>query len=158
MNQIDFYTRRHWLQKAGAGFGGLGLASLLADEGLLGTSDPLAPKIAHFPGKAKSVIWLFINGGPSQVDTWDYKPELEKMVACAQRIADAEAMPLIETAGVKLSETLDAELLRLRQLNKRNQSIRPAEIEYFAKQKTSALAHLKNASANLQAVRIIINT
>jgi hypothetical protein len=86
------------------------------------------------------------------------KPELEKMVACAQRIADAEAMPLIETAGVKLSETLDAELLRLRQLNKRNQSIRPAEIEYFAKQKTSALAHLKNASANLQAVRIIINT
>ena len=79
MNQIDFYTRRHWLQKAGAGFGGLGLASLLADEGLLGTSDPLAPKIAHFPGKAKSVIWLFINGGPSQVDTWDYKPELEKM-------------------------------------------------------------------------------
>ncbi len=86
------------------------------------------------------------------------KPELEKMVACAQRIADAEAMPLIETAGVQLSETLDAELLRLRQLNKRNQSIRPAEIEYFAKQKTSALTHLKNASANLQAVRIIINT
>ena len=53
MNPTDFYTRRDWLQKAGAGFGGLGLASLLADEGLLGTSDPLAPKIAHFPGKAK---------------------------------------------------------------------------------------------------------
>ncbi|MDB4391603.1 DUF1501 domain-containing protein, partial [Akkermansiaceae bacterium] len=79
MNPTDFYTRRDWLQKAGAGFGGLGLASLLADEGLLGTNDPLAPKVAHFPGKAKSVIWLFINGGPSQVDTWDYKPELEKM-------------------------------------------------------------------------------
>ena len=79
MNPTDFYTRRDWLQKAGAGFGGLGLVSLLADEGLLGTSDPLAPKIAHFPGKAKSVIWLFINGGPSQVDTWDYKPELEKL-------------------------------------------------------------------------------
>ena len=53
---------------------------------------------------------------------------------------------------------LDDELLRLQQLNKRNQSIRPAEIDYFANQKTSALAHLKNASANLQAVRIIINT
>ncbi|HBE96981.1 MAG TPA: DUF1501 domain-containing protein [Verrucomicrobiales bacterium] len=73
------YTRRHWLQKSGAGLGGLGLASLLADEGLLGTDDPLAPKKGHFGGKAKSVIWLFINGGPSQVDTWDYKPELEKM-------------------------------------------------------------------------------
>ena len=33
---------------------------------------------AHFPAKAKSVIWLFMNGGPSQVDTWDYKPELAK--------------------------------------------------------------------------------
>ena len=32
----------------------------------------------HFPAKAKSVIWLFMNGGPSQVDTWDYKPELDK--------------------------------------------------------------------------------
>ncbi|MBR9761483.1 DUF1501 domain-containing protein [bacterium] len=73
------YTRRHWLQKSGAGLGGLGLASLLADEGLLGTDDPLAPKKGHFGGRAKSVIWLFINGGPSQVDTWDYKPELEKM-------------------------------------------------------------------------------
>ena len=40
--------------------------------------NPLAPQPAHFPGKAKSVIWLFMNGGPSQVDTWDYKPELEK--------------------------------------------------------------------------------
>ena len=32
----------------------------------------------HFPAKAKSVIWLFMNGGPSQVDTWDYKPELAR--------------------------------------------------------------------------------
>jgi hypothetical protein len=52
---------------------------LLADEGLLDGGDPLAPRKGHFGGKAKSVIWLFINGGPSQVDTWDYKPELEKM-------------------------------------------------------------------------------
>ncbi|YCM43187.1 DUF1501 domain-containing protein [Verrucomicrobiaceae bacterium 227] len=81
MNHPSHYTRRHWLQKSGAGLGGLGLASLLADEGLLVSSgdDPLAPKKGHFNGKAKSVIWLFINGGPSQVDTWDYKPELEKM-------------------------------------------------------------------------------
>ena len=39
---------------------------------------PLAPREPHFAAKAKRVIWLFMNGGPSQVDTWDYKPELEK--------------------------------------------------------------------------------
>jgi hypothetical protein len=76
-------TRRELFRRAGAGFGMLGLAGLLGDEGLLAAAsdsaiNPLAPKIAHFPAKAKSVIWLFMNGGPSQVDTWDYKPELEK--------------------------------------------------------------------------------
>jgi hypothetical protein len=40
--------------------------------------DPLAPRAPQFPVKAKSVIWIFVNGGPSQVDTWDYKPELAK--------------------------------------------------------------------------------
>ena len=40
--------------------------------------NPLAPHAPHFAAKAKSVIWLFMNGGPSHVDTWDYKPELEK--------------------------------------------------------------------------------
>jgi len=77
--------RRELLRRAGCGAGLLGLATLLADEGLLArdvptetASDPLEAKPSHFPAKAKSVIWLFINGGPSQVDTWDYKPELEK--------------------------------------------------------------------------------
>ena len=81
MNMTPHFSRRRLLQTAGAGLGSLGLTSLLADEGLLaaGDIDPLAPKQAHFQGKAKAVIWLFINGGPSQVDTWDYKPELEKM-------------------------------------------------------------------------------
>lgn len=74
-------NRRQLLQRAGAGFGAVGLTSLLAEEGLLAadSTDPLAPKQPHFAGKAKNVIWLFINGGPSQVDTWDYKPELERM-------------------------------------------------------------------------------
>ena len=40
--------------------------------------NPLAARPASFPGAAKHVIWLFMNGGPSQVDTWDYKPDLEK--------------------------------------------------------------------------------
>ena len=76
--------RRELLRRAGGGAGMLALASLLQDTGLLLPSaraaslNPLAPRPAHFPGRAKSVIWLFMNGGPSQVDTWDYKPELIK--------------------------------------------------------------------------------
>ncbi len=74
----DSISRRQMIQRAGAGFGSVALASMLADEGYA-AADPLAPKGPHFRTKAKSVIWLFINGGPSHVDTWDYKPELERM-------------------------------------------------------------------------------
>ena len=76
-------TRREFLHKTGAGFGALGLTGLLASEGLLGASnatytDPLTPRKPHFPAKAKSVIFLFMYGGPSHVDMFDYKPALEK--------------------------------------------------------------------------------
>ena len=79
-------SRRDWFRKAGSGAGMLGLAALMADSGLLSSTadgateavNPLASQQTHFPAKAKSVIWLFMNGGPSHVDTWDYKPELEK--------------------------------------------------------------------------------
>ncbi|EAQ78019.1 DUF1501 domain-containing protein [Blastopirellula marina] len=76
-------TRRQWLARCGGGAGLLGLATLLQDEGLLAAErgaalNPLAPKQSHFPAKAKRVIWIFVNGGPSQVDTWDYKPGLDK--------------------------------------------------------------------------------
>jgi hypothetical protein len=54
----------------------LALSSLLNEADA--AADPLAPKKPHFAAKAKSVIWLFMNGGPSQVDTWDYKPELAR--------------------------------------------------------------------------------
>src|SRR5688500_3319892 len=72
-------SRRTMLQRCGGGIGFLAMTSLLQQSGLLQAAiNPLAPKPSLFPGKAKSVIWLFMNGGPSQVDTWDYKPELEK--------------------------------------------------------------------------------
>src|SRR5205823_7642305 len=89
----NLVSRRQMLARAGGGAGLLALASLLADEGLLAPAsaadragegaidpqlNPLAAKKSHFPAKAKSVIWLFMNGGPSHVDTWQYKPELEK--------------------------------------------------------------------------------
>lgn len=83
-----FCSRRDFLHRTGAGAGMIGLAGVLAQSGLLGSSakaaasadavNPLAPKKSHVPAKAKSVIWLFMNGGQSQVDTWDYKPELAK--------------------------------------------------------------------------------
>jgi hypothetical protein len=65
-------TRRDLLARAGAGFGAVGLRSLLA------ANDPLAPRQPHFPARAKHVIYLFLNGGPSQVDTFDPKPMLTK--------------------------------------------------------------------------------
>jgi hypothetical protein len=81
-------SRRAWLQNAGCGFGWLGLQSLLAQcavspralgDGLGDRSrNPLAEREPHFPSRAKRVVWIFVNGGPSQVDTWDYKPGLEK--------------------------------------------------------------------------------
>ena len=72
-------TRRHFFQRAGAGFGWLALQSMLARSGFAASAlNPLAAKPPHFRAKAKSVIWLFMNGGPSHVDTWDYKPELQK--------------------------------------------------------------------------------
>jgi Protein of unknown function (DUF1501) len=78
---ISSFSRRELLRCMGGGCGLLALAGLLQEQGLLAAPaavNPLAPKQPHFATKAKSVIWLFMNGGPSQVDTWDYKPELEK--------------------------------------------------------------------------------
>jgi hypothetical protein len=76
-------SRREFLARAGGGFGMLALAGLLGRERLLAEApvhnpNPLAPHPGHHPARAKSVIWLFINGGPSHVDTWDYKPELQR--------------------------------------------------------------------------------
>ena len=75
-------TRREFLWEAGAGFTGLALTGLLSADGFFAgragaaPANPLAPKPAHRPAKAKSVIFLFMYGGPSHVDTFDYKPKL----------------------------------------------------------------------------------
>jgi hypothetical protein len=78
-------NRRQYLTQNGMGFGMLGLSSLLASETQAetpaetsSTSSPLSVKPAHFKPKAKRVIFLFMNGGPSHVDTFDPKPELKK--------------------------------------------------------------------------------
>jgi hypothetical protein len=79
-------TRREFLWETGAGFGALGLTSLLSGDGFFNRAgaaetastfiNPMKPKPPMLPAKAKSVIFLFMYGGPSQVDTFDYKPKL----------------------------------------------------------------------------------
>src|SRR5687768_5375440 len=72
-------SRRDLLRVSSAGFGGLALAGLIGQEQARAASaDPLAVKVPHFPARAKRVIFLFMHGGPSQVDTFDYKPLLKR--------------------------------------------------------------------------------
>jgi len=93
-NQFCRRTRREFLWESGCGFGGAALASMLASDGFFNRAsasadpaaavadaaarlaNPMAPRRGALPAKAKSVIFLFMYGGPSQVDTFDYKPKL----------------------------------------------------------------------------------
>src|SRR5580700_9467942 len=78
-------SRRDFLCRAGGGFGALALYGLMAESGILPSqraiaagpaapSDPLSPKAGQLLGRAKSVIFLFMDGGPSHLDTFDHKP------------------------------------------------------------------------------------
>ena len=75
------YSRRELLQRCGLGIGALALGDLLIRDSAaeaLKLHNPLAPQVSHFPGTAKQVIFLFMQGGPSQVDTFDPKPALNR--------------------------------------------------------------------------------
>jgi Protein of unknown function (DUF1501) len=77
-------NRREFLTDAFCGFGSLAFASMLAEQqaraaGTSGNADPLSPKISHFAPKAKSVIFLFMAGGPSHMETFDPKPLLNEL-------------------------------------------------------------------------------
>jgi hypothetical protein len=96
MNQLPNYnplehlpilcsSRREFLERTGMAYGAMCLASMFganasaaATIGATGSKSPLAPRAPHFPAKAKRVIHIFASGGPSHVDTWDPKPNLEK--------------------------------------------------------------------------------
>ena len=73
-------SRRNFFRDCGGGIGIAALASLLQSDGYAATAgaNPLAPKPPMFPAKAKNVIFLFMEGGPSQLDLFDPKPELAK--------------------------------------------------------------------------------
>jgi hypothetical protein len=85
MHPTPVFSRREVLCRIGGGFGALGLASVFTDAGLLRAAlpkdravNPLSPRAPHFPPRAKRLIFLFMNGGPSHVDTFDPKPSLAK--------------------------------------------------------------------------------
>src|SRR2546429_3861458 len=74
-------TRRWFFQQCGLGLGGIALASLLSERKLFGATpepvaNPMAPHPPHFKSRAKNVIYLFMAGGPSQLELFDYKPRL----------------------------------------------------------------------------------
>ena len=71
-------SRRWFLRDCTLGLGAIALNSLIQKEAIAAPADPLAPRVSHFPGKAKRVIYLFHAGAPSHLELFDYKPELEK--------------------------------------------------------------------------------
>ncbi len=73
-----FNPRRDFLKSVGGGIGMMALGDLLARDGYAASVNPLSPKKPHFMGKAKRVIYMFMEGGPSQMDLFDPKPELVK--------------------------------------------------------------------------------
>src|ERR1700686_5430601 len=80
-NPLLLQTRRHFFRDCALGLGSLGLASLLGAARLLGAetstvASPLTVRPPHFPPRAKSVIYLFMAGGPSQLELFDHKPKL----------------------------------------------------------------------------------
>ena len=90
MKKRNFWSRRDFLWEAGGGISGVALAQMLSQQGLLAAdvserarrqplgANPYALKAPHFKPRAKAVISLFMTGGPSAIDLWDYKPALTK--------------------------------------------------------------------------------
>ena len=88
--ELSGLSRREWLSRAGCGFGGLALSALTTSESLAaGTS--AEPLQTHFPARAKRVIFLYMHGGCSHIDSWDYKPSLIRR--------DGESLPVSVNTG-----------------------------------------------------------
>jgi hypothetical protein len=82
----QFFTRRHFLRESAFGLGGLAVGAMFGcntskskPESLFNAAEPMAARIPQFPGKAKSVIYLHMAGAPSQLELFDFKPELQKL-------------------------------------------------------------------------------
>ncbi|MEX2261303.1 MAG: DUF1501 domain-containing protein [Bryobacteraceae bacterium] len=111
-NEFCGRSRREFLWEMGGGFAGTALTWLLAQSGFFAQAaelspavDPLAPKKPHFPVKAKSCIFLFMYGGPSQVDTFDPKPELVKRHGEPMPNLDDDPLLKVRKPGTLLGST-----------------------------------------------------
>ena len=91
MSQAIF-SRRDALGTAACGFGQLALTGLLNTSASAAPANPLRPRQPHLPPRAKRIIFLFMQGGPSHVDSFDYKPVLEKRDGEPLPFADARAI------------------------------------------------------------------
>ena len=106
-------SRREFLWEMGGGFVATALATLLAEGGFFSPAQasnlpapgPLAPKRCHFAPRAKSVIFLFMYGGPSQMDTWDPKPELVKRTGQPMPNLDSDPLFKMRSPGTLLGST-----------------------------------------------------
>ena len=101
---LQLHTRRHFLKESAMGLGALALGSLFgcgskssANDTVFDPAHPLMPKLPPFPGRAKSVIYLHMAGAPSQLELFDYKPELMKMDGqdCPQSLLEGKRFAFI---------------------------------------------------------------
>ncbi len=108
MNQLHERTRRHFFADCGIGVGSVALAHLLGRDGFADRlTQPMSPQPTHFPARAKNVIFLFMAGGPSHLDLFDFKPQLQKH--------DGEVIPDSYTEGKRFAFLKkDAKLLGTR--------------------------------------------
>ena len=100
-------TRRDFFARAGSGLASIALASMLQEDGRAATvaPDPLAPKGPHYPPKAKSVIWLFMEGGPSHIDLFDPKPKLNELSGQPMPASFGKPITAMGTSGNTLLGT-----------------------------------------------------
>lgn len=95
-------SRRDMLKASAIGFGNVALLSMLAKESQASSTNPLAPKLPQYPAKAKRVIFIFLHGGPSQVDTFDPKPLLTRdhgkpLPFSKPRVVSSETLNLLKS-------------------------------------------------------------
>ena len=99
--KLEFTTRRHFLKKCSTGLGGIALASLMGAQNMFGkglSGNGITGDLPHFYPKAKSVIYLHMAGGPSQLEMFDYKPELEKLhnLDCPKSLLEGKRFAFIQ--------------------------------------------------------------
>ncbi len=98
-------TRREFFQRAGSGLAGLALGSMFSGEAAAAKTDPLEARTPHVKPRAKSVIWLFMEGGPSHLDLFDPKPALNKMHGQPMPASFGRPITAMGTAGNTLMGT-----------------------------------------------------